>query len=402
MAAAALRLVVQVGAPRIRFKTAISVWDHIVDTLPTADGTLCEPLKNDYLKSFRILLSHAPHGEHMRHKQWQSYVDFALVSLSCDLDSSPVANSFTSSRDTSLASRNGQHLSVRLSQRSGGGVGKEVASYNDDIIAALKHLTAVPNAPIMSRAPAIVETIQDFLNVAARAQEEAFETLNNIIFVSLTEDVVFTQTLVSGLIPIMRRLWSTRSIILREQMLTALFTCRFLFLAENDTWPSIESTKLGLLLNTILSEYRTRNERDLLHFDNMQPVAPTGSNPLQLTHFKPIRSSAKALSCWMTLSTIACLVLGLSRQTHSINPTNPAEESPRKRQKIQTPLEELLQLAVEGTGQEKLVALQIVLFIFDQPQTTQAAWPQGLLRLLPDLGQEDTAIQTWVYLVLAR
>lgn len=402
VAAAALRLTVEVVTAQIRFKTAVSVLDHIIDTLPTADGSFCEPLQNDYLKSFKVILDHAPHGEHLRRKQWQNYVDFALSALSLGLEDDGLGDGVASSREIDSTSRNGRHLTVRVSQRSSRSSGKEAVPNAEDIGSALKSLTGLTNAPIMSRAAAIAETMLAFLNAAARAQDIAFEILNNVIFMSLTDDVAFTQTLVHRLVPIMRRSWSDKSILLREQMLVALFACRFFFLASSETWPLVDLPSFEPLLTTMISEYRTRSERDILHFDDMQPVSTGEASPLQLKQFKPLRNSARAMTGWMTLSVIACLVMGLSRRARPTISAGSAEEMPRKRKKVQSPFEETLHLASAGVGQEKVAALQIVLFIFDQPQSISHEEMQEISRLLPDLFHEDSNVQSWAFLVFSR
>ncbi|KIY04032.1 uncharacterized protein Z520_00724 [Fonsecaea multimorphosa CBS 102226] len=401
-ASAALRLVVDVATPKLTFRTALSVLDHIIDTLPTSDGCLCEPLQNDYLKSFRILLGYAPHGEHMRPKQWQGYVDFALECLTIGLEDGMVDDGISSSRDTTMTPRNGPHLSVRLSHTSSRSTSMGSASNFEDIWAALKCLTFFVNAPLMSRAAIIAEKAQDFLQVDRRGQEGAFETVNNLLFVSLAEDVALTQTLLSNLIPVIRRLWPSRSILLQQQMLLTLFTCRYLFLAQKAPWPAIDSALLEPLLITMLSEYRTRNERDILHFDDLQPILASENTPLQLKQFKPVRSSPRAITSWFILSIIACLVIGLSLKRHSEGDTTDTAEVPRKRQKVQSRLDEILELAVVGTGQEKLVALQVILFLFDQPGGIEQEWTKDLYKLLPDLGSEDPTIQTWILLIFSR
>ncbi|KAK5024731.1 Serine/threonine-protein kinase tel1 [Exophiala sideris] len=402
VAAAAFRLVVETGAPRMTFKTALSVLDHIADTLPLADGTFCEPLKADYLKSFKTILEYAPHTEHLRTKQWQSYVDFALSSLSTGLEDDPNGDGLLSSRDPSTASRNGHQQSLRLSQRSGRSAGRDVASHASDFVAALRSLTSTTNAPVMSRSEAIAETLLTLLQTATRAQEVTFETLNNIIFVSLTENVTFTLSLLSRLIPITRRLWSTRSALLKEQMLVTLFTCRQLFLTTREPWPSLDKESLQALLDKLWSEYRARSERDILQFDDMLIAKPGQLLPLQLRQFVPLRDSGKALSCWMTLSIIACLILRMSDEYQATPPAELPEDTPRKRQKVQVPFDEVLDIARLGLGQEKLVALQIILFLFDQPQPTALASLGGLSSLLHDLRHEDVNIRSWTFLVFSR
>ncbi|KAL2429595.1 Serine/threonine-protein kinase tel1 [Exophiala dermatitidis] len=402
VAAAALRFAVEISAPFLRFKTALSVLDHIVDTLPTADGSWCEPLLNDYLKSFRILLDHAPHVEHMRRKQWQTYVDFALAVLASGFDDGDAESDSAPSQTTSVASRDARQPSLRLSQRGGRSFGRDAASRAEDIILALRDLTSVTNAPVMSRASTIGDSMRDFLNAATRAQEVAFEVLSHVMMLSVTEDIALTQRLLHDLMPAMWRLWS-RSALLRDRILAVLFPCRQLFLASSNPWLWPDMRSLEQLLNSLLTEYKGRNPRDIIHFDDMQLVVSGDDAPLQVDEFKPLRTSARALSCWMTLSIIACISLALTRRTQTPAPDNHDDEgAPRKRQKVQSPLEELLQLAVHGVGQEKLVALQVIFFSLDQPCPVEQ---ESLLMLLPaasDLPQEDSNTQTWVYLVFAR
>ena len=401
VAASALRFSVELGASRIRFKTALSVLDHIVDTLPLTDGSLCQPLKSDYLKSFRILLEYPPHGEHLRPKQWQTYVDFALGCLSCVLEDSSAENDGTSSREASVAPRHDNSLSVRLSQKSGKSIGKEKSTLAQDAITALKSLTSVANARIMVRAVAIAGGVQEFLGVATAGQEEAFETLNNLIVVALAENVAFTQNLVSELIPVMRRLWSGRSVALREQMLITLFTCRPLFLAPPGLWTSFDSAVLDPLLVGLMSQYR-RNEKDMLHFDDILPLSISETAYLQTKRFKPSRSSSRAIGGWLTLEVIASLIVGLSRNARLMNGSEEHGESPRKRRKIQSHLDEVLERTIAGNGLEKLASLQMILFLLDQPGLFEHEWVQGLHRLLPDLNHEDPTVQTWVFLLYSR
>ncbi|KAK5264901.1 Serine/threonine-protein kinase tel1 [Exophiala xenobiotica] len=404
VAAAAFRVTVEAGTSEISFKTALSVLDHIVDTLPLADGSFCQPLKSDYLKSFRTVLEYAPHAEHLRLKRWQGYIDFTLEALSLGLEDESAGDGLASSRDTSMASRSGQPLSSRLSQRSDRSTGRETVSHAEDLAAALRSLTSVTSAPIMSRSAAIAETLLALLKSATRAQEAAFEILNNILFVSLTEDVAFTQKTLSDLIPIMRRLWSSRSSLLREQMLVTLYPCRYFFLSTGDPWLPIEPRLRQSLLNTVLSEYRTKNERDVLSFEDMRPFRGGRNRSLQTEQFIPVRDSARALSGFMTLSVVSCLVLGLSQHTQSTSrqPSDPKEEMPRKRQRIQNVFDETLQIATLGTGLEQLVSVQVLFFLLDQPQPPKDEQLSAISNLMPALSNKNGNVQSWAFLVFSQ
>lgn len=394
----------EVGASRIRFKTALSILDHIVETLPNSDGSYCEPLLNDYLKIFKTLLEYTPHCEHMRPKQWQKYVDFVLNMLSAGIDDLVQTSDVLTSRDSRNTSRNGHSWSMRLSQRTVRTKSKDgVSAHSDELIATLKSLTAVASAPIMSRGDAIAKTMEDYLLAGSRGQEAAFEILNNVIFIALTTDVDFTRTLISSLIPVIRRFWSHHSVLLREQMLITLFSCRYLFISRSSTWPPKQSNILEPILETMLSEYNSRSERDILLFDDMQLWIAEESAPLHTEHFLPARNSPRALNAWASLSVIACLILGRKEtRRHDNDFDSEADEGPRKRQKFRDPTEDIWRLATEGVGQSRLVALQILVFLCDQPAREEVSLPKDLAELLPGLSNEDTNIQSWTYVLFSR
>jgi hypothetical protein len=156
------------------------------------------------------------------------------------------------------------------------------------------------------------------------------------------------------------------------------------------------------LLTTVLSEYCSQPEKDMLHLEDLQLALTNDTAPLRLRNFKPIRDSTRAVTCWTSLSVIACLVLGLSRSSPTPVPGEVPEDASRKRQKTQTPLEDLMKAAIHGNGQSKLAAIQVLLFLFDQPIPLEAAVADELTRLLPDLVHEDARIQSWTYCVFAR
>ncbi|KIW38823.1 uncharacterized protein PV06_08661 [Exophiala oligosperma] len=402
VAAAAFRLVVEAGSSNVSFKTALSVLDHVVDTLPLSDGSFCKPLKTDYLKAFRSILEYSPHAEHMRPKNWQGYVDFVLEALSLGLEDDQVDDDLVTSRETSMASRSGLQLSIRHSQRSRRTLGKDIASYVEDLAVALKGLTSVTNAPVPTRSAAIAEVLISLLNSTTRGQEPLFEILNNIIFVSLTENVALIRSMLMELIPIIRRLWVSKSSLLREQMLITLFTCRYFFLSTSEPWPHVGVDRIEALMRTILSEYHHRNEREILHFDDMRPDAEGSDQPLRLRQFLPLRESSRALSCFMTLSVVSCLILGLVASGKSMRPEQYSEDTSRKRQKTQSPFDEVLQSAAVSPGQERLVSLQILLFLLDQPHTLDEKLFVGVSKLIPALTHEDGNVQTWTFLIFSR
>jgi serine-protein kinase ATM len=401
VAARALRVTVEAGAALIAFRTASSVFDHIVDTLILNDGTFCGPLQQNYIKSFRTLLDYASHGEHLRPKQWQSCVDFAIDCLSILVDESTNDEHPANSKGTSSSARDGLSMSIRLSQRSQRSTGLKDSTMAEQAVAILRSLTSITNAPIMTRASEIAEIILSFLSVAMTGQDGAFETLNQIFLVSLSEDVSFTRTCFSDLLPIVRRLWPTRSINLREQMLNTLYTCRFFFAVGSSPWKSVDATLVEPLYDVLISDYSTRHERDMLGLDDLQLSHIGDESHLRVHHFRPIRSSAKAVNCWLLLEVLGSILSGRQRNLphHEQDPS--LLEAPRKRFKGLSFEESLVDLALEKSGSKKVAALQVLWFRLNESQQS-IAWCNTVKKLSQELNSDDSTTQCWVLLLFSR
>ncbi|KIV93243.1 hypothetical protein, variant [Exophiala mesophila] len=387
------------GVGKIKFRTALSVLDHIVETLPLADGSICQPLQSDYFKCFKVLLDHPPYCEHMRPKQWQYYVDFSIEALGGQIDDH-TQTAIDSSHTTTLLSRTGFSQSLRLGDRTPR-LDVRKSHQDEEMLMALKNLTATTNAPIMTRAAAIGECIKRYINGTSRAHEAAFETMNNILTVSLTEDVSLSLDLVSSLLPLIRRLWTHKSSALRDQMLILLWSCRHLILTSSNTWSSLDSGNLSNLLETMVSEYTARNDREILHFDDLKPMDQPNESGLPPRHLFPLRGSPRAISNWFGLSVMANLLAATSKNVkHDTGSSSPA--GPRKRQKLQTPIDNIRQMAVDGQGQSQLAAIQILYFLLDQPNAPVADITESMQNLLSAHQHEDGNVQTWLYLIFSR
>ena len=399
-AATALRLTVEAGVSKVKFKTAISVIDHIISILPTPDDDFIEPLRNDYLKCFRVILDYPPHGEHLKPKQWQEYVDFAIAGVSVSLGDDEQESNHLSGRDTSMSSRNGSHLSIRVSQgqRSSRYAAK---SSLDDILSALRALSDVANAPMMTRASSIINSMLDALISSNRGQALALEVFNNVALVLTTENVELLLGSLSRLVPLLHRLWSTKAPVLRDQILVTFSICRPLFLADSHAIGYLGSAPREKVLNILQSEYIERSSRDMLQFDDMA-VELLGFDPARPSHrIIPRRESPRALANWSLVDTLASLHCGLSWANHRTFPSDP-DEQPRKRRKVTTPLDEVFQKAAQSDGSDRLAAIQILFFCYDQPFALPGHIEESIPALEPGLQSDDHQLAVWTILLFSR
>ena len=398
-AATALRLTVEAGVSKIRFKTAVSVIDHIISTLPTSDDDFIEPLRNDYLKCFRILVEYSPYGEHLKPKQWHEYVDFALAGISVSLRDDEQDGNHLPGRDVSMTSKNSSHISLRVSQ-SHRSFRSAAKSSLDDIVSAVRALSDINNAPIMSRASDIINSSFETLIASSRSQALALEVFNNIALVLKTEDVNLLHQNLSRLIPILSRLWSTKSVVLRDQILVTLAISRPIFLADRHAIGYLDPALREKVLDMLLNEYMDRNSREILQFEETSLELLGFDLKLHGSRLSPRRDSPRALSSWSLLSIVAALACGLSNTSRARSSSTTGQ--PTKRRKLSTPLHMLLKRAMQSDGLEQLAAVQTLFFCYEHLVSLPSEIEEEIPSLEPLLQNEDPQLGVWTTLLFSR
>ena len=400
-AASALRLIIQAGCTLIKTKTAISLLDHITTTLLTPDGELFEPLRNEYLKCLRTVLEYAPHGEHLKPKQWQAYVDFVLDAILLSIADPDSEEDPPSNRSTLSTPRNGTHASGRFSQSASKRTSRNVdATYLDDLLAALRALTALTNASLMTRATTISDVILKLLSHSSRSQDVALEAFNNVVLMLLTENVGLLRRSLPAVTHTLRKLWFKKSTTasVRDQILVTFSLCRDLFLAKPDSLGYIDSDVKQQLFDTLINEYRHRGARELLSWDEIL-VIPTSAQPVEVD-LRPISDNPHAVSGWSLLSTLACLVSALSQSRDNAN-VEDITRNARKRQKVLPPVDDLLEQVQQSDTAGKLVAMQILSSVFQGRDRLPIPIPDAMNDLVKLTSTEDLDVTNWAMICFA-
>ncbi|ETN42278.1 uncharacterized protein HMPREF1541_04219 [Cyphellophora europaea CBS 101466] len=402
--AAALRATVEAGHAVLSFKTATSVLDHIRESLPISDDELCEPLRTDYIKAFRVLVDYASFTECLKEKQWQGYLEFIVNLISVSTGDDILGSSFASSREASL-SKSGTPLSVRISH-SAASRGAQSKSHKtlDDLIAALRSLTAQANAPVLERAELILDTVIDCLFSTTRSQDVALETFNNVAQVLLGSDVRLLHRSILALVPIFRRIWTTKSSTTRDQLLGTLSFCQCFFVAKPTSPIALELDTKTQLLDVLQTEYQSRSIRDIFQIDDLSLLLrmnPTG----QVCHALIAQPSlASPLSNWLMLLTIARLHYGIHTSTPQSEQDDISQNQPRKRRKVLTPFGELCQQATRSTGLAQVTSLQILAWSLSEPFGDQMFEDHQYVfeDLVALLANESSPATPWTLLVLTN
>ncbi|KZF26714.1 putative phosphotidylinositol kinase Tel1 [Xylona heveae TC161] len=412
--ASALRLVVEFGLRRLKTKTVKALIDHIIQTLPLADGSYCEPLTLDYLKSLRSILEFQPHVEHLAKTEWFAVVEFCCQGIAAlpaeDEDTPSHASRSTpyGTRSTHRQASVSRSLSIAPSREDG--PQKNSRSTLEQLLLGLQQLACCSNAPVVDKAADLLSAIFSCMQSSPTAvvyHQAAFAAVNSILLKINTESIALTKYAVRSVIPLAKRLWTTKSSSLKDEILIALSVgdayLHSLLREKNneDLVSDVES-----LLETLLAEYSKRLERDQLQIDDLG--LPTRRHislenaPLHLTSCFLRNGRTRAEQNWMLLRTIARLSSCLdSIKTHADSAASASEIAyPHKRRRITFMHHELLRQSQSLQFSTRLCALQGILFLVEEREFEERELKEVLEELSSGIADENGTISSWTLMAI--
>lgn len=413
-----MRLAVELGVKKFRYKTVKAIVDHITQTVPTSDSGYCEPLAAEYFKSLRIVLEYQPHPEHLSKDEWHEVVDFCNETLhdlnatsngknAHSLNGNSSMDSFniclSRSATPGTVSDNGHQASNRSSQHL---VKLNLKSSVEDIVLCLKHLMSASNAPVLEKAQTTLENFCEILTLSSRPGmllQSVFEAINSVISRIMTDNVDLTLNIINNLLPHIRRFWETKSRSLKDHMLVSLLYGEVYFfrLVSTDETGDCKHD-LHRLLQVFRQEYCKRAEREQLQLEDLDlPDHPLeGDRPLSIQAFELRSAALKAEQPWFLLYISASIVLVLS--AWDARGRDSALEHPPKRRKLNSPVDDLLELTKTSDMQDRLFALQVLTFVFDKLVIDIEYLQHYIESLLSCLSDDTANVVSWALLALAR
>ena len=418
-----LHLAVQASVTVIRSKTVKALIGHILKTTIGTGNRYCEPLATHYIRTLRTVLEYQPHTEHLKSEDWQALVHFCSDGIQTSsesleeqdsndlviLDSSDRLRCQTS-RSATPSSVNGsiasvRHLAIRNTSEN---TDRQIA---DELMQCLSALFIVPHAPILEIAEEKLGTLLEFLQVTAplsrtQSQEAAFACINVMLSATITEDLSVATSIVKQTIPQIRRLWQQKTHhSLKKEMVLAVVHGEPLFPKLLNTDGEFRN-ELERLLDILQGEYSKRAERELLQPDDLlfDSVSPRSSeNPLSNRVFRLRLGSKGSEQTWATLWSIAVIFTHLKDQLEADAPStrNDRVETPKKRRKISSPLNAIIDTISTSVGPEKVAALQIISFVSLETSldTSDLSRLFGVLTSL--ISSEVSSIAVWTMLTLS-
>jgi ataxia telangiectasia mutated family protein len=426
-AASVVRLTVEVGLKGFRQKTVRLIITHII--VESLDGNhYCEPLVTDYIRTLRTLLEYQPHAEHIPahipEDLWFKAIDFCNGAVHAHTENREATGTIfvQSQREGGRLSRSSTPSTFNRSvtparpfvpfepDKSQPSQTRQLA---EEGAVCLYYLLSVSHAPVLEVAQACADTCLDYLKALAplerpQGQEYAFRSLNRILFHAITENIHLTIGISTNIVPHIRRFWVPRAnTLLKDEMLITLLLVEPLIpkLSQQHDWDGISSELRGLM-QTLRMEYARRNEKDLLHQDelnlelNMKLVA---RDPLNCRAFCLRSGWTRSEHSWTLLRFVAVLCCTFSKQASTEHGMESEDEDGvnhrRKRRKVEQPIEELLADIASTSGPERIAYIQLLAFVAGDAALEREPAQKILRGMLPLLSNPSTAVANWATLV---
>lgn len=415
--ASAVRAAASRGALKIKQKTLFAVIDHITQVLPGPNEGFVPPLLNDYVKALTELLSRASHVEFLSRldgARWQVCVDFYLDIIGYCLPQNPQTELSRISGDSPAPGTPTPRSMLRsnssnLSQKP---VDKRDGDPLRNALEGLHCLVSATNAHMMSRYKDIAGTATRVLRMhhlsVGAIQTLSFAVINNVISVVQLDDPEYTEALAAEILPLMSHWWRPDKVSqdaginsLRTEILkTTLFIQLHLeHLAVNE-WNEEVRTNLEHFLDPLWLEYSKRSPSYRLQLSDITfSTANLPRDYLNIGIFGLRIHNTEGENHWAIVQCLASLEAVLLRP----NPRETVqdmgrEEQPRKRRRLEQPLNRL-RMKLKTTSHEILqTALQVASFIM----WNEVLSPDDVKAILEDISQlinhKNSAIASWAFI----
>lgn len=389
----------------LRIRTVRAIVDHITETLPVPGEGLWEPLSLDYTKCLASLLRYRPHAEHLDGEDWKALMSFCLASIS------PREN-----EESQLSIRSGYRFVPEDQDASDSrstpsrmtvapvSVSRERHSGNrnviEEVVICIQLLTTSTNPPLHTTAQSILHGLSEFVesSVAGNAHQLAFNSINAVVTKVMFDQSELVRLVLSGLVPVIRRLWATKVQILKEELLATLMLSMIVFVdtARKDPSESLAHDIEGLA-STLHSEYVRRAEKEIMQIDETTLYHNEACRTRPV--YGPCFGTARSEHNWTVLWLIAEL-LKLSECIHTRVKSGSAREASSKRQRFSSEIQDVFRDSVSATGTKRICALQLIPFLESEVdiETKEPFFKQLVLNISGGNG----AVSSWTMVALTR
>lgn len=399
--ASVLRTAIDVFLPNLRTKSVRAIVDHVTETVSTPGAPLAEILGVDYIKCLTTLLSFPPHLEHLAGNEWDKLLEFCLQILgSHETDRQESAQTHRlSTLDSFVASANGASTPSRVSFRENS---RPDTSAVTEAVLCIKLLIGCPTAPILESAEEILQELTKLLSsssLAGNGYQASFDCINRVMMKVLPEQSDLARTSLLNLIPVIRRLWPTKILGLKDELIVTSMLCIITLIdaAHREPSESLIHTIEDMLV-TLQTEYTKRPEKDMLQLDELSFHRLTSTERHEYFTWPRLdapRSEHNWTILWVTAKLIELL------EDIAVRLSTPEVKSSTKKRRLTSMFDDIIRQSTTASNASRVCALQLLPFLHNCYRSIDSK-TMLLERLLPSMLDENSAISIWTMVAIAR
>ncbi|OJK01690.1 hypothetical protein ASPACDRAFT_1898851 [Aspergillus aculeatus ATCC 16872] len=399
--ASVIRTAIDVFLPNLRTKSVRAIVDHVTETVSTPGAPLADILGVDYIKCLTTLFSFPPHLEHLAGNEWDKLLEFCLQILgSHETDSQESGQTHRlSTLDSLVASANGASTPSRVSFRENS---RPDTSAVTEAVLCIQLLIGCPTAPILESAEEILQELTKLLSsssLAGNGYQAAFDCINRVVMKVLPEQSDLARISLLNLIPVIRRLWPTKILGLKDELIVTSMLCVIILTdaAHREPSESLIHTIEDMLV-TLQTEYTKRPEKDMLQLDELSFHRRTSTERHEYFTWPRLdapRSEHNWTMLWVTAKLIELL------EDIAVRLSTPSEiKSSTKKRRLTSMFEDIIRQSTTASNASRVCALQLLPFLHNCYGSIDSKTVL-LERLLPSMLDDNSAISIWTMVAIA-
>lgn len=393
LCASAFRATVEVSVAVLRTKTVHAIIDHIVQTLIQPGDGLWDLIAIDYIKGLRLLFENPAHVEHLTGSDWVDAITFCLSCLSSTGDEAAQLSICTSHWSLSEAIANDEGSRISSSQLN--------RSIADEAVVCIQLLTATPTAPLQERVRQTMSALLVYLSTAIPANaSQALKAINNLLDRVVCDQCALVKDFIPDIIPIIRRLWLTKSPAVKDEILVTMILCMdLLHSSPYSLFPQVSLHPLEDLLETLENEYTRRPDKEQIQIDDLVFYQSDISSQ-HLYLFGPRLGSSRAEHNWTLIWTISSLIGILDKALDHMSDPAGNEPVSNKRPRLLSRTDDISRECITLTGPKKVYRLQLLSFLGGRMSIEKKA--SLLSRLATSIVDDNPSTSNWTLLAISK
>ena len=404
------------AVPNLRLKSLKAIVGHILQTLPTSDGKLCEPLSLDYMKSLIQILSYGPHLEHLPQEDWNNAVSLCLegihASFNVEAETSDTRVSSFSLKESTSGSTLGTSFGGR-SPRTRGAEGNVSSFHVDCLLQCLARLTSAASFPLLDVSQQVLDVIFEYLRSGTTSAGilEAFNVINACLQVTTVDALLLTEHLMRQVVPFMRDQWAKSDFQSRNEMLCCFVQLQPHLLHLMSCGNPREFTlDLEGLYESLIDDYFQTERRGSAHLqlEDLRLITSNSKKSskglMQTSSFSLRKHTISSEHNWTLLCFMSFLAARLDTHQSRMEEERreDRENDSGKRRKKSSKVDDLLSQIASDSATDRINAMQIIVFIFSQAHTNEDNLGKAVELFALSSKHSSPIVSSWAMLGLTR